>query len=82
VMTTTYLLNVITTRFNLKSPFELLYSVKPILHDNLKVFGEAGVNTMKVKIQAKLTNCRTLCIFVGYAKNSRFLVLLVPIYIP
>jgi hypothetical protein len=66
---TSFLLNVITTKSTLKSPFELLYGIKPVLHDELKIFGEVGVVTTKDKIQAKLTNHGTPCIFVGYAEN-------------
>ena len=68
-MTTTYLSNVLSTKSNFKSPFESLFGAKPILHDNLKIFGEVGVVTTKDKIQAKLTNRGTPCIFVGYAEN-------------
>jgi Reverse transcriptase (RNA-dependent DNA polymerase) len=69
VMTTTYLSNVIATRSNMKSPFELLYDTKPVLPEELKIFGEVGVVTTKDKIQAKLANRGTPCIFVGYAEN-------------
>jgi hypothetical protein len=68
VMTTTFLSNVITTTSSFKSPFELFYGARPVLHDKLKIFGEVGVVTTKDKIQAKLTNCGTPCIFVGYAE--------------
>jgi hypothetical protein len=53
----------------MKSPFELLYDTKPILHEELKIFGEVGVVTTKDKIQAKLANCGTPCIFVVNAEN-------------
>jgi hypothetical protein len=43
VMNVTYLSNIISTKSNLKSPFELLYSEKPTLHNNIKIFGEVGV---------------------------------------
>jgi hypothetical protein len=69
VMTATYLLNVIATRSNMKSPFELLYSTRAILHEELKVLGKVGVVTTKDKIQAKLANRGTPCIFVSYAEN-------------
>jgi hypothetical protein len=52
-----------------KSLFEVLYGMKPILHNNLKVFGEVGVVTTKDKIQSNLTSCGTPCIFVVYAEN-------------
>jgi hypothetical protein len=68
-MMVTYLSNVMSTKHELKSPQELLFGSKPVLNSRLKVFGEVGVVTTKDKIQAKLTNCGTTCIFVGYAKN-------------
>ena len=37
--------------------------------EELKIFGEVGVVTTKDKIQAKLANRGTPCIFVGYAEN-------------
>jgi hypothetical protein len=66
VMNVTYLFNIILTKSNLKSPFEFLYGEKPTLHDNLKIFGEVGVVTTKDKIQVKLSNRGTSCMFVGY----------------
>jgi hypothetical protein len=56
-------------KIKFKSPFELLYGEKSILHDNLKIFGEAEVVTSKYKIQAKLSNRGTTCIFVGYKEH-------------
>jgi hypothetical protein len=53
VMNVTYLSNIILTKSNLKSPFDLLYGEKPTLHNNLKIFGEVGVVSTKDKIQAK-----------------------------
>jgi hypothetical protein len=50
---------------SLKSPFELFSGEKLTLHNNLKIFGEVGVVTTKEKIQAKLTNQGTTCMFVG-----------------
>jgi transposase InsO family protein len=69
VMIVTYLSKIISTKSNLKSPFELLYGEKSILHDNLKIFGEVRVVTTKDKIQAKLSNRRTTCMFVGYTEH-------------
>jgi hypothetical protein len=68
-VTVTYLSNIMSTKHQLKSPYELLFGSKPVLNSRLKMFGEVGVVTMKDKIQAKLTNCGTTCIFVGYAEN-------------
>jgi hypothetical protein len=68
-MNVTYLSSIISTKSNLKGPFELLYGEKPKLHDNLKMFGEVGVVTTKDKIQAKLSNRGTTCMFVGYTEH-------------
>jgi hypothetical protein len=69
VMNVTYLLNIMSTKSSFKSPFEFLYGKKPKLHDNLKMFGEVGVVTTKEKIQAKLSNQGTTCMFVGYTEH-------------
>jgi hypothetical protein len=37
-MNVTYLSNIISTKSNLKSPFELLHGEMPALHDNLKIY--------------------------------------------
>jgi len=50
VMTTTYLSNVLSTKFSLKCPFELLYESKPILHDKLKIFGEVGLQSIRSRL--------------------------------
>jgi hypothetical protein len=65
-MNVAYLSNIMPTKSSFKSPFELLYGEKPILHNNLKIFGEVGVVTTKERIQAKLSNRGTTCMFVGY----------------
>jgi hypothetical protein len=49
VMNVTYLSNIISTKSSSNIPFELLYGEKPILHKNLKIFGEVGVVTTKYK---------------------------------
>jgi hypothetical protein len=69
VMFVTYLTSIISTKSNLKSPFELLFGEKPTLHDNLKIFGEVGAVTTKDKIQADLSNRVTTCMFVGYTEH-------------
>jgi hypothetical protein len=53
VMNVTYLSNIISIKSSFKCPFELLYGIKPKLHNNLKIFGEVGVVTTKEKIQAE-----------------------------
>jgi hypothetical protein len=47
----------------------LLFGEKPTLYNNLKIFGEFGVITTKDKIQAKLSNRGTTCMFVGYTEH-------------
>ena len=69
VMTTTYLSNIIATKSENKCPFELLFGCKPKLNSTLKIFGEIGVVTTKDKIQGKLKNRGTPCMFVGYTEN-------------
>jgi hypothetical protein len=69
VMNVTHLSNIISTKSNLKSPFELLYGEKPTVHNNLKIFGEVGVVTTKDKLQAKLTNRGTTCMLVRYTEH-------------
>jgi hypothetical protein len=68
-MTVTYLSNVMSTKSELNSPYKLLFGSTPVLNSRLKMFGEVGVVTTKDKIQAKVTNRGTTCIFVGYVKN-------------
>jgi hypothetical protein len=68
-MNVTHLSNIISTKSNFKSPLELLYGEKLTLHDNLKIIGELGVLTTKDKIQAKLTNRGTTCMFVIYTEH-------------
>jgi hypothetical protein len=69
VMNVIYLSNIISTKSNFKSPFELFYGEKPTLHNNLKVFSEVGVVDTEDKIQAKLSNRGTTCMFVGYTEH-------------
>jgi hypothetical protein len=69
VMNVTYLSNIMSTKSSFKSPFELLYGEKPKLHNNIKMFGEVGVVTTKEKIQAKLSNRGTTCMYVGYTEH-------------
>jgi hypothetical protein len=52
VMNVTYLSIIISTILSFKSPFEFLYGEKPMLLNNLKMFGEVGVVTTKERIQA------------------------------
>jgi hypothetical protein len=47
--------------------YELLFGCKPKLSTSLRSFGEIGVVTTKAKIQSKLKNRGTSCIFFGYS---------------
>jgi hypothetical protein len=69
VMNVTHLSNIISTKSSFQSPFEFLYGEKPILHDYFKIFGEVGVVTTKERIQAKLSDRGTTCMFVGYMEH-------------
>jgi hypothetical protein len=69
VMNLTYLSNIISTKSSSKRSFELLYGEKPILNHNLKISGVVGVVRTKEKIQAKLRNRGTTCMFVGYTEH-------------
>jgi hypothetical protein len=60
---------IMSTKSSFKSPFELLYGEKPKLHDNLKMFGEVEVVTTKERMQAKLSNRGTTCMFFGYTEH-------------
>jgi hypothetical protein len=42
VINVTYLSNIISTKLTLKCTFEYLFSKRPSLHDNLKLFGKVG----------------------------------------
>jgi hypothetical protein len=53
-MTTTYLANIISSKSRLKSPFELMFGSKPILHYELKIFGEVGVVNTKTRSNPSL----------------------------
>jgi hypothetical protein len=65
MMKVTYLSNIISIKSSLKSLFELLYGGNPTLHNNINMHSEVGVD----KIQAKLSNRGTTCMFVGYTEH-------------
>jgi hypothetical protein len=69
MMNVTHLSNIISTKLSFKSPFELFYGKKLILHNKLKMFGEVGVVTTKERMQAKLSNQGTTCMFVGCTEH-------------
>jgi hypothetical protein len=60
-MTTIYLSN--------KSPYKLLFGCKLKLNSILKTFGEIGILTTKNKIQDKLRNRGSTCMFPTYIDN-------------
>jgi hypothetical protein len=68
-MNVTHLSNIMSKKSSFKSPFELLNGEKPKVHDNLKMFGEIGVATTKERIQTKLSNRGTTCMFDGYTEH-------------
>jgi hypothetical protein len=68
-MTTTYLSNFFANKCGKKCPCELLIVCKPQLILILKTFGEIGVITTKDKIQFKLRNRGSTCIFDGFTEN-------------
>jgi hypothetical protein len=47
----------------------LLHGRRPKIHNNLKFFGEVGFVTTEEKIEAKLSNQGTTCLFVGYTDH-------------
>ena len=49
--------------------YEHAFGATPAFAQHLRVWGEAGVVTIKSKIHAKLQDKGITCIFVGYAKN-------------
>jgi hypothetical protein len=67
--TVTFLSNITSLKGQDKCPYQLLFGSTPKLHSNLRSFGEMGVVTTKSDIQGKLTNCGTMCMFVGYSVN-------------
>jgi hypothetical protein len=69
-MNVIYLSNIISTKSGLKCPFELLYDERPMLYNNLKIFGKVGIVTTKWRIKAKLSNQGTTSMFVGYTEHQ------------
>jgi hypothetical protein len=53
-----------------KFPIELMFNKKAKGFRNLKRFGEMCVAITKNKIQEKLSDKETVCVFVGYAVND------------
>jgi hypothetical protein len=67
--TATYGGNLLVTQAQSESPFELLYGEKPKCIQGLRSFGEMGVVTTGKKIQGKLEDKGTICMFIGYPPN-------------
>jgi hypothetical protein len=67
--TATYYDNLIINKDKKKSPIELMFISRAKGFMNIKRFGEMCVATTKNKVQGKLSNKGTVCVFVGYAVN-------------
>jgi hypothetical protein len=67
--TATYYDNLIISKYKKKSPIELMFKSRAKGLRNLKRFDEMYVATTKNKIQGKLSDKGTVCVFVGYAVN-------------
>jgi hypothetical protein len=67
--TATYYDNLIINKDKKKSPIELMFKYRARELKYFKRFGEMCVATTKDKIQGKLSNKGTVCVFVGYAVN-------------
>ena len=67
--TATYYENFIVNKEKKKSPIELMFNGKVKGLKKFKRFGEMCVVITKDKIQSKLSDKGTVCIFVGYAVN-------------
>jgi hypothetical protein len=52
-----------------KSPLELIFKEKAKELNNLQKFGEVSVAATKSKIQGKLSDRGSVCVFVGYPSN-------------
>ena len=68
-MTVTFLSNITSVKNLDICPHQLLFGCKPKLPASLRSFGEIGVVTTKDKIQGKLKNRGTPCMFVGYSAH-------------
>ena len=60
--------NLLVDEFSNKCPYEKFFNKLPKYHDKLHIFGEVGViKNLNVKMQPKLDNKGTECLFVGYS---------------
>jgi hypothetical protein len=67
--TATYYDNLIINKNKKKSPIDSMFKSRAKGLMNLKRFGEMCVVTTKNKIQGKLSDKGSVCVFVGYAVN-------------
>jgi hypothetical protein len=68
--TATFYSNILAKRFTKRSTKELLFGREAHCAHNLRMFGEIGIVTTKKKIQGKLKDRGTVCIFVRYSPNN------------
>jgi hypothetical protein len=61
--------NIIVKTSQGKSPLELMFNDKAKELNNLRKFGEVCVAGTKNKIQGKLSDRGSVCVFVGYPSN-------------
>jgi hypothetical protein len=69
VSTATFYINILVNHESGKLPHESIFGVKFKNLSNLKELGEMIVVTTKKKIQGKLSNRGTVCMFVGFSQN-------------
>jgi hypothetical protein len=67
--TATFYDNIIVTNSLHKSSLELMFNEKSKELNNLRKFGEVCVAATKSKIQGKLSDRGSVCVFVGYTFN-------------
>jgi hypothetical protein len=67
--TATFYNHIIVKTSQNKSPLELMFKEKAKELNNLRKFGEVCVAATKNKIQGKLSDRGSVCVFVGYPSN-------------
>jgi hypothetical protein len=67
--TATFFDNIIVKNSQSKSPLELMFNEKAKELNNLRKFGDVCVAATKNKIQGKLSDRGSVCVFVGYPSN-------------
>ena len=64
--------NIIVNKADKPSAYEKFYGKTPRFTNNIQFFGEMGIAQIyEKKIKAKLDNCITPCMFVGYSKDHK-----------